>query len=261
MQQIAEATGGRAFVNTNGLKEAVASAVEDGVSYYTVGYVPSKQPDGQFRSIRISLDNANYSLAYRRGYYADAVDKASEHNSGDTSLLLAATEFGALPSTQILFQVRTLPANDSLLEGTKLPDGPAGEMSAALKGRTQRTIVDISLDPHNLAFEESPDGMRKAQIEFTLVAYDANGKRVNYSDQGAIFNLNSEAYARMLDTNTKIPHRIALDLPAGQMFLRIMVYDLAAARVGSLEMPVTIAHQVSRNAGVGPFPRRVDVLP
>ena len=133
MQQIAEATGGRAFVNTNGLKEAVASAVEDGVSYYTVGYEPSKQPDGQFRKIQLSLDNANYNLAYLRGYYADAVDKPSEHNSGDTSALLAATQFGAPPSTQILFQVRALPANDPLLEGTKLTDGPAGEMSAALK--------------------------------------------------------------------------------------------------------------------------------
>jgi VWFA-related protein len=241
MQQIAEATGGRAFVNTNGLKEAVASAVEDGVSYYTVGYKPSKQPDGLFRKIQLSIDNAKYNLAYRRGYYADAVDKPSAHNPEDTSVLLAATQFGAPPSTQILFQVRALPANDPLLEGLKLPDGPAGEMSAALKGRTQRTIVDITLDPHNLAFEESSDGMRKAQIEFTLVAYDANGKRVNYTDQGTIFNLNSEGYARMLDANTKIPHQIALDLPAGQTFLRIVIYDLAAARIGSLEVPVTIA--------------------
>lgn len=72
MQQIAKATGGRAFVNTNGLKEAVASAVEDGGSYYTVGYKPSNQPDGLFRKIQLNIDNVNYNLAYRYGYDADA---------------------------------------------------------------------------------------------------------------------------------------------------------------------------------------------
>lgn len=147
------------------------------------------------------------------------------------------------PSTQIVFQVRALPTNNPLLKGLKLPEGPPGEMSTALKGRTQRTIVDITLDPHNLAFEESPDGMRKAQIEFTLVAYDTNGKRINFIDQDTTLNLNSEDYARMLNSNAKIPHRIAVDLPTGQAFLRIVLYDLAAAGVGSSEMPATIANK------------------
>src|ERR1700677_1650269 len=40
MEQIAEQTGGQQYVNTNGLKEAVESAVDNGSSYYTIGYVP-----------------------------------------------------------------------------------------------------------------------------------------------------------------------------------------------------------------------------
>ena len=75
----------------------------------------------------------------------------------------------------------------------------------------------------------------------TLVAYDAGGKRVNFTDQGTIFNLKPEGYARMLDTNTNISHRIVLDLPAGQILLRVVVYDPVTVRVGSLEVPVRVA--------------------
>jgi hypothetical protein len=38
-----------------------------------------------------------------------------------------------------------------------------------------------------------------------------------------------------------VPIRLALDLPTGQSSLRIAVYDLGAGRVGSLEVPVTVA--------------------
>jgi hypothetical protein len=35
--------------------------------------------------------------------------------------------------------------------------------------------------------------------------------------------------------------RAALDLPQGQVFLRVAVHDLISDRVGSLEIPLTIA--------------------
>jgi hypothetical protein len=53
--------------------------------------------------------------------------------------------------------------------------------------------------------------------------------------------LKPEGYARMLDTNTNISHRIVLDLPAGQILLRVVVYDPVTVRVGSLEVPVGVA--------------------
>ena len=80
MQQIAQETGGHEYLNTNGLKDAVASAIENGSSYYTIGYVPAARPlDGRFRKIRVNLENSDFNLAYRHGYYADPPDEASEH--------------------------------------------------------------------------------------------------------------------------------------------------------------------------------------
>jgi VWFA-related protein len=241
MRQIAEATGGQAYVNSNGLKEAVASIVQNGSSYYTVGYVPVKKADGRFRKIKLRLDNARYSLAYRRGYFADLDDKSSVHNPGNTSLLLAASQLGSPPSTQILFQARVLPASDPLLKGTKMAEGPAGDMASTLKRPVQLTTVDLTVDPHSLLFEDAPDGGRRAQIEFTVVAYDSDGKRANYLDREIQLNLTHEQYARIMATNTPIPYRMALDLPKGQIALRIVVYDPTAATAGSLELPVAVA--------------------
>src|SRR5262249_1582710 len=69
MEQIAHDTGGMAFFNTNGFKAAIARAVEDGSSYYTIGYVPdSKKFNGDFRKIRVKLDDGKYDLEYRTGY-------------------------------------------------------------------------------------------------------------------------------------------------------------------------------------------------
>jgi len=134
-----------------------------------------------------------------------------------------------------------LPASDPVFKEMTLPEGPAGAMAAKLKGPSQRTIVDVSLDPHGLTFEQTPEGAYRTQIEFAVVAYDPDGKRVNFVDQGVQLNLRAEQYARMMSVNTRIPHRIAVDLPAGQIALRVIILDTAGAHTGSLEVPVTVA--------------------
>jgi len=49
----------------------------------------------------------------------------------------------------------------------------------------------------------------------------------------------NEALYRQTDAKG-LPARIALDLPSGQMTMRIAVYDPAASRTGSLEMPLDV---------------------
>jgi VWFA-related protein len=240
MEQIAEQTGGQDYVNTNGLKEAVASAVENGSSYYTVGYVPSADKlNGQFHKIQLKLDAGGYKLAYRRGYYADAPGKSSVHNPGKPNMIAEAASHGMPLATQILFQARVLPATDPLIHGANLSSGPAGEMAATLKGPVSRCFVELQVDPNGIAFDESPEGAHRAGLEFAAIAYSADGNRVNYLARGVELNLKTEQYERL--TAVRIPAVLALDLPAGKFALRIVVAERAASRAGSLEIPVTIA--------------------
>jgi len=240
MQQLAEQTGGQEFFNTNGLKEAIATAVSNGSSYYTIGFIPGSNPlDGQFRKIQVNLDSRDLKLAYRHGYYADAPDKATEHTPGATSMIVAAMLHGAPPSTQIPFEARVLPASDPLVRGTAIPAGPAGELTPSLKPPLERLVVDLKIDPRGLVFASTPDGAIHTRAEFMLVAYDADGRRVNYVDHGFQINLKSGQMSKTMQDGIKI--RLPIDLPAGQFSLRIAVHDLAAARAGSVEVPVTVS--------------------
>ena len=245
MQQIAEQTGGQPFINTNGLKEAVADAVDNGSSFYTIGYIPTAGNfDGQFRKLQIKIDNSSSKLAYRRGYYADDPEKPSQRTPGETTLIMAATLHGAPPSTQILFKAQVLPADDPLLQHEHLPQGPAGELTSSLKGPIHRYIADLRVEAatsHGLTFQAQPDGSHHAKVEYTLVAYDADGKRLNYLDVGLQLSPNPQQYEKTVANG--IPARLAIDLPEGQAYLRIAVHDLEAGRAGSVELPLQVSSQ------------------
>ena len=73
MEEIARDTGGAAYINTNGLTDAVARVIDQGSYFYTITYTPTNTAnDGKFRKIQIKLaqGEAGDKLAYRRGYYA-----------------------------------------------------------------------------------------------------------------------------------------------------------------------------------------------
>jgi hypothetical protein len=239
MGQIAEQTGGQEYINTNGLKEAAASAVENGSTYYAIGYVPTaKKLDGQFHNIRSRLDGGNYKLSYRKGYYADPPDKASAHNPGAANPITAAIEHGAPATSQIQFQARVLPPGDPLLQGMRLPEGPAGELAAGLKAPVHRYVVDLRIDARTLIYADAPDGAKQATVAFALMAYDEDGKRLNYLDRSLRMTFNAEHFAGILARG--LPAHLTLDLPVRRQYLRVAVYDFAAGRAGSLEVPVTV---------------------
>jgi VWFA-related protein len=240
MKLIAEQTGGQEYINTNGLKEAVAKVVDNGSSYYTIGYVPAVgKDDGYFHKIQVRTEVGSYKLAYRRGYYADPPGKSSAHAAANNSLVMAAMLPGAPPATQIWFTARALPATDPLFKDLKMSDQPAGEAASTLKGPLHRYIVDLKVDAHWLSFEKTPDGAHKASVEFVLAAYDDHSHSVNHVDKGFQINIKPEQYFGVMASG--IPIRMAIDLPPGEFALRIAVHDLDAGRAGSLEVPLTVA--------------------
>jgi VWFA-related protein len=240
MRLLAKETGGKAYVNTNGLKDAVADAVQNGSSYYTITYVPeNKNFNGSFRKLQVRVDGGGFNLAYRDGYYADPADKIAAHDATQITPLVAATLHGAPPATQIIFNTRVLPASDPHFRDTKFSATPAGEMAAQMSGTLHRTVVDLLVDPRGLDFATAQDGTRLDNVEFVLVAYDSDGKRVNYVDRPVPLGLDAEHYARVRASG--FPVRMEVDLPAGNFSLRIAVCDLSSGHIGSMEVPLAVA--------------------
>ncbi len=240
MRQIAEDTGGEAFLDTNGLKEAVARAIANGSHYYTIGYVPPAQKyDGSFHRIRLNVDGG-YQADYRRGYYADDPSNARVDSQAALNVMNGAVTRGAPPLADILFKVRVLPADDPSAKDVKIAPGLAGE-AKEIKGPTKRYLVDYAVDAHPFTFTTTPDGVQHARVEFAVIAYDADGKRLNWTDKGMGFNFDSARFSRIMQSG--VPMHQEIDLPAGAIYLRIVVHDLGSSRVGSTEVPIVVAKQ------------------
>ena len=68
MQDMAEDTGGRAFVNTNDLTGAIREAIEDSVATYTLGfYIDNDSIDGKFHEIKLEVKRKGVILHYPEG--------------------------------------------------------------------------------------------------------------------------------------------------------------------------------------------------
>jgi hypothetical protein len=251
MMQIAAETGGHAFLNTNDLSGALARAMQDGENYYTLGYVLNHDRiNGKFHKLSVKLNGEGFELAYRPGFYAEDQQHPKSHAEnavGASSMMISASVHGAPSSSQIVFRTRIVAAGDSRTpQGSAdgSADKPAGEMAASLKGPVRRTNLEFTINAQDLTFSRDAAQIGHAKLELVVVAFDADGKRLNYSDKGVGINLPEARLDAVLKNG--LPLRATLDLPSGQVFLRVAVHDLLSDRVGSLEIPLTIAPMATR---------------
>jgi VWFA-related protein len=244
MQQIAEDTGGKAFLDTNGAKEAVGQAIADGGRYYTIGYIPEIAPatgtsDGAFRRIKVNVEGG-YQTRYRRGYYAYDSLKIGANSSATSNPMRVAIQHGAPPLSEIPFKVRVIAAGDPAAKGSAISPEPAGVESRnlSLKGTKARYLIDYAVDAHKIAYTTTADGVRDARIEFAVVAYDGDGKLLNHADQGIEIKLNPTLYEQV--ARLGLPMHQEIDLPPGHIFLRVVVHDMDSGLMGSSEIPLTV---------------------
>ena len=74
MRTIAEATGGRVYLNTNAIGEAVRKAIDDSRVSYVLGYYSSRpEGDNRFRNINVKVNRSGVELRHRKGYLAAPV--------------------------------------------------------------------------------------------------------------------------------------------------------------------------------------------
>jgi VWFA-related protein len=237
MDQIASETGGKAFYNTNAVGEAVVKSIANGANYYTIGYVPAnKNYNGAFRKIEIAIPEGHAQLQYRHGYYADDPTATAKLITGRLTPLIAAMQHGVLPESQVLFHVRVVPATDPAVNGEKLSPDPAGALAKTLKPPLQRYVCDYTVDVRGFDSRPLPDGRIHHEVEITQVAYDSDGIRLNYTDQGLAIDRTA---AQEQQPGIRLHQEI--DLPVGQVYLRIGVRDMLSGRIGSLEIPLKVA--------------------
>jgi VWFA-related protein len=238
-KKIAEETGGHVFTSDFG--SAVASIVENNSSYYTLGYAPhTRHPAPGFRKIEIRLDHAKYRLAYRRSYY----DPGNSAGQSPESInpVAAAMLFGAPPSTQILIDAHVRYLGEFPSTSTQGAVSGSGNTLAG-QAAPHRYLLDLSVNPRSLIFNQASNGDRNIDLRCIVAAYGPDAQPVKFSTSGYRLNVPAEQYARLIasEIEDNIPVRVTLDLPTGPLTLRAVVYDPATNQTGSLEIPLPVA--------------------
>jgi VWFA-related protein len=73
LSEIASATGGTSFQNSNNILTGLERAFADGRQYYMLAYVPtSAKSDGKFHAITVRVRDSKQTVKAKRGYWATA---------------------------------------------------------------------------------------------------------------------------------------------------------------------------------------------
>ncbi|MEZ2348109.1 VWA domain-containing protein [Terriglobus sp. RCC_193] len=229
MEELADATGGKAFFNTNDIAGAMHQAVDDGSRFYTLSYTPPSgvKPD-QFRDIAVTVKGKGLHLAYRRGYYAlkSTDGKPVALNTAKTS---RAMQPMAPQSSEVLFQLEvSKPAVN--VESAKVIGAPVFE--ALPHGMYQlNALVDFS----TLQFSPDTDGKMHGVVDVATVIYDKNGKVLDSRSDRATLALDDARYQAMRKTGMRYHQVIALP-DKGDGYVRVAVHDATTDKLGTVQI-------------------------
>jgi hypothetical protein len=251
MDLIAEDTGGHAFSGTNGLQEAVNSAMNDGSTYYALTYEPTNPKyDGSLRHIKVTLRNSGYNLSYRRTYYADDLEAAARKVAdAPQNPLTPALERGT-PLSHDLFIEAQLEAS-----GPPTPATPEqmqvlsqfGDLQSKKKAKAkpaapvlmQQYLISYSLVARQLEMPADDSGAHHVSLELGLISYDEDGRKLNGVDTHIDDPIPAANYARLLSDGYHVVQSVAVPVTASS--IRFAVRDIHGNRVGSLEVQLPLA--------------------
>jgi hypothetical protein len=99
--------------------------------------------------------------------------------------------------------------------------------------------VDFAIAPQDLKLDATPEGGRHGNIEIVLLAYDREGKPLNFVVTRGDVNLDAKLYANVQQVGLQIHKEI--DVPNQYVYLRTGIYDLKSSTAGTLGVPLVDA--------------------
>jgi VWFA-related protein len=250
MFAMAEDTGGQAFVNTNGLTQAVAKAIENGSNYYTLTYTPTNTEwDARFRSIKIKVEQPGVKLSYRNGYFAVDPNDRNKLNAqmaatavNQPTTMATAMMHGGPDPAEILFKVRIRPAGtppeDEPLKSNQTNPDP----KVKVEGPYKEYGVDLVPDPKAVSCRAEASGNRHCAIEVWTFVYNSQGERLITASNRLHTLLTPADYAKMIVGGMAFHQQISVPVK-GQYYLRTAIHDMVSDKVGAVEVPIAaVAH-------------------
>jgi VWFA-related protein len=212
MRQLADLTGGKTFFDKNDLDHGILRSMDDGSTYYTLGYYPlNKKWNGKFRTITVTANRPGITLRYRTGYLA--TDSATNQKHAEAQ---RAEDFGQALSLDF-------PVSTSLLF-------QAGILKTSA-GKHGKVAVNFLVDAHQIGFEKQSDGLQHATLDYAVEVYSEKGKQIKTDVTSVEIALPQEPFKQVLRNG--LPYQKTFDLPPGNYILRLGIRDNRTGLIGS----------------------------
>ncbi len=247
-QMVAEATGGVASWGSNDMTSPVLSAIENGANYYSIAFVPpDAKYDGAHHTIDVKVDRPGVHLIFRNGYYSEDTKKMKMPPGLSLSMspppakdgdMKAAMSRGMETSQQIVFDVGVEPSTQPPPPGSPVI---LGTLNPKLRNkRLTRYGFNYSVPGQQIAFKDGKKGTHNGALDFDIAVYDSNDRLLTGLSQIVKMTLTDDSYRKMIASNEPIRLSQQIDLPPGQLFLRVGVLDHTSDKTGTLEIPLTV---------------------
>lgn len=237
MEQEADSTGGHAFFNTNGLAQAAKQITDNDASFYTLTYSPDDvKLDNKWHKVKVEVDGGQYQLSYRRGYYDDGSNlKQPENNQGRKRLVENGETAPDLHTQPIIFHVSIAPADPAAAE----PQPNMLYASTAPLRKDERAYVLHYSVPLDAFPVETADAKDKVSIGLAVLAFNQYGRPVTRVAEKITLGFPQESVATS-GPSPNLGFQQEINLPKGQDFLYVGVWNTHTGRIGTLQIPFNV---------------------
>ena len=212
LRHIAAQTGGLSSMWTDAAPALARIDVATRTHYLLVYYPSNADWNGRFRSVTVRVNRPDARVVSRTGYSA-----RREVETFDRRRVVSDSRIEAAGSQVIDIRDIDIKLTPSF---AKNASGSGGEVTAT-----------ISIDPSRLAWGQSEDGRHTARLDVGVYCADWNQTSVGETRRTLNLALTDETYARKM--RERIARTIRLAVSGAPRFVKVIVYDYDADRVGS----------------------------
>ncbi len=228
MKELASATGGRAFINTNDITRAMRAAADDSLASYELGfYLHDIKWNGQEHTLKVKVSRPGVHLRYREGYFATKeapkTAKTGDQDKIETQFnqaIYSPLDSPALGLTVTLEKV-THHSDTRRVMGT----------DKVVPYHKDRALLAIDVDAHDIKLQGG-----SVQLAMVLAQTAPDGKVLDAARYDMKMRVAASGVQRLLGQGLRMDKWV--DLAQGATTLELVVRDPGSGQLGSVRIPV-----------------------
>ncbi len=213
IRNLSEASGGRAFYNTNDMAGSIRRVIDDSAVSYVLGYYPAHDKwNGEFREIKVKVNRPGVEVRSRKGYFAIADSTSAPEREAEQ---LAQAIRSPLESTDLGLDVQ--------VDAVDVPG------ARQLKAK-------ITLDAGQLRFQQRGARWTDNIIE-VWAEFDAEGHQVASHSQTLNLSPTQDEYKQLIQEGFSFSETLSVAEKVTEV--RLVVRDGLNGAIGSVNIPLT----------------------